>query len=192
MKYTKIENKLKKVLSEKRYEHTLGVSFTSVCLAMKYGEDIDKARIAGLLHDCAKYLDDDKLIFLCKKYDLGISESEKKSPYLLHGKVGALIARKKFRIEDEDIINAITYHTTGRIGMSLLEKIVFIADYIEPQREEIPNLALIRKTAFEDIDLCLIKIFENTFNYLKANNKEIDSTATEAYDYYLKENVINV
>lgn len=192
MKYTKIENKLKKVLSEKRYEHTLGVSFTSVCLAMKYGEDIDKARIAGLLHDCAKYLDDDKLIFLCKKYDLGISESEKKSPYLLHGKVGALIARKKFQIEDEDIINAITYHTTGRIGMSLLEKIVFIADYIEPQREEIPNLALIRKTAFEDIDLCLIKIFENTFNYLKANNKEIDSTATEAYDYYLKENVINV
>ncbi len=192
MKYTKIENKLKKVLSEKRYEHTLGVSFTSVCLAMKYGEDIDKARIAGLLHDCAKYLDDDKLISLCKKYDLGISESEKKSPYLLHGKVGALIARKKFQIEDEDIINAITYHTTGRIGMSLLEKIVFIADYIEPQREEIPNLALIRKTAFEDIDLCLIKIFENTFNYLKANNKEIDSTATEAYDYYLKENVINV
>ncbi len=192
MKYTKIENKLKKVLSEKRYEHTLGVSFTSVCLAMKYGEDIDKARIAGLLHDCAKYLDDDKLISLCEKYDLGISESEKKSPYLLHGKVGALIARKKFRIEDEDIINAITYHTTGRIGMSLLEKIVFIADYIEPQREEIPNLALIRKTAFEDIDLCLIKIFENTFNYLKANNKEIDSTATEAYDYYLKENVINV
>ena len=192
MKYTKIENKLKKVLSEKRYEHTLGVSFTSVCLAMKYGEDIDKARIAGLLHDCAKYLDDDKLISLCEKYDLGISESEKKSPYLLHGKVGALIARKKFQIEDEDIINAITYHTTGRIGMSLLEKIVFIADYIEPQREEIPNLALIRKTAFEDIDLCLIKIFENTFNYLKANNKEIDSTATEAYDYYLKENVINV
>lgn len=192
MKYIKIENKLKKVLSEKRYEHTLGVSFTSVCLAMKYGEDIDKARIAGLLHDCAKYLDDDKLISLCKKYDLGISESEKKSPYLLHGKVGALIARKKFQIEDEDIINAITYHTTGRIGMSLLEKIVFIADYIEPQREEIPNLALIRKTAFEDIDLCLIKIFENTFNYLKANNKEIDSTATEAYDYYLKENVINV
>lgn len=192
MKYTKIETKLKKVLSEKRYEHTLGVSFTSVCLAMKYGEDIDKARIAGLLHDCAKYLDDDKLISLCKKYDLGISESEKKSPYLLHGKVGALIARKKFQIEDEDIINAITYHTTGRIGMSLLEKIVFIADYIEPQREEIPNLALIRKTAFEDIDLCLIKIFENTFNYLKANNKEIDSTATEAYDYYLKENVINV
>lgn len=192
MKYTKIENKLKKVLSEKRYEHTLGVSFTSVCLAMKYGEDIDKARIAGLLHDCAKYLDDDKLISLCKKYDLGISESEKKLPYLLHGKVGALIARKKFQIEDEDIINAITYHTTGRIGMSLLEKIVFIADYIEPQREEIPNLALIRKTAFEDIDLCLIKIFENTFNYLKANNKEIDSTATEAYDYYLKENVINV
>lgn len=192
MKYTKIENKLKKVLSEKRYEHTLGVSFTSVCLAMKYGEDIDKARIAGLLHDCAKYLDDDNLISLCKKYDLGISESEKKSPYLLHGKVGALIARKKFQIEDEDIINAITYHTTGRIGMSLLEKIVFIADYIEPQREEIPNLALIRKTAFEDIDLCLIKIFENTFNYLKANNKEIDSTATEAYDYYLKENVINV
>lgn len=192
MKYTKIENKLKKVLSEKRYEHTLGVSFTSVCLAMKYGEDIDKARIAGLLHDCAKYLDDDKLISLCQKYDLGISESEKKSPYLLHGKVGALIARKKFQIEDEDIINAITYHTTGRIGMSLLEKIVFIADYIEPQREEIPNLALIRKTAFEDIDLCLIKIFENTFNYLKANNKEIDSTATEAYDYYLKENVINV
>lgn len=192
MKYTKIENKLKKVLSEKRYEHTMGVSFTSASLAMKYGEDVDKARLAGLLHDCAKYLDDDKLISLSEKYNLGVSENERRSPYLLHGKVGALIARKKFEVEDEDILNAITYHTTGRIGMSLLEKIVFIADYIEPQRDIAPNLDSLRKLAFEDIDMCVLKILEDTINYLKENGREVDPNATDAYDYYMKEKIINV
>lgn len=187
MKYIKIENKLKKVLSEKRYEHTLGVSFTASCLAMKYGFDINKARLAGLLHDCAKYMDDEELINACETNGLPISETERKSPYLLHGKVGAFMAHKKYDIDDEDILNSVSFHTTGRAGMSLLEKIIFVSDYIEPQRSEDPNLELIRKCAFENLDECILMIYKDTFEYLKNTGRPIDSKAVEAYEFLMKE-----
>lgn len=187
MKYAEIEPKLRKVLSHKRYEHTLGVSFTASALAMKYGYDIDKARLAGLLHDCAKYVKDEKLIQICRKNNIEISDVELKSPYLLHGRVGAIFAQKKYMVEDNDVLNAIIYHTTGRPNMSILEKIIFIADYIEPQRNQIPGLEKIRKLAFEDMDLCIIEILKNTIDYLKNNNKDIDHTAEETLEFYCRE-----
>lgn len=191
MKIEKIIEKIKKVQSEKRFNHTLGVSYTAASLAMKYDENIESARLAGILHDCAKHVDSAKSIDLCDKYNIKISIIERENPYLLHGKVGALIAKKKFGIVDEDILNSITYHTTGRANMSLLEKIIYVADYIEPNRPDIPNLALIRKLAFEDIDMAIIKILENTFNHLKDNNKVIDPLSKETYDFYMKEMLTN-
>lgn len=191
IKTEEIQSKIKKVLSEKRYEHSLGVAYTAYFLAVRYGEDPCRARLAGILHDCAKQLGDEKTIELCKKNKISISEVERNNPFLLHGKVGALIAEKKFKIQDKDILNAITYHTTGRPGMSLLEKIIYIADYIEPNRNQAPNLELIRKLAFDDLDLCLLKILESTINYINDKESELDPVTVETYNYYFKESLNN-
>ena len=158
MKLGKIQEKLKKVQNERRYEHTLGVAYTATCLAYRYGEDPEKARLAGLLHDCAKHLSGEKALEMCAKYDLPVNNIEKNNPFLLHGKVGALIAQKKFNVDDEDILNAITYHTTGRPVMSLLEKIIYVSDYIEPNRDFASNLDTVRNLAFENLDMALMKI----------------------------------
>ena len=105
-------------------------------------------------------------------------------PFLLHAKLGAYVASSKYDIKDEEILTAITYHTTGRPGMSLLEKIVYISDYIEPMRDKAPNLPKVRKIAFEDLDECMYEILKDTLEYLEENPKEIDSTTRDAYVYY--------
>ena len=130
----KLRAQIKKVQDKKRYEHTLGVTYTAACLAMCYDIDTERAETAGLLHDCAKCLSNDKKVSLCKKQSIEINMTEAKNPFLLHAKAGAYLAEYKYGIRDEDILNAVRYHTTGRPGMSMLEKIVFIADYIEPGR----------------------------------------------------------
>ena len=139
-KQIEIRKKLKKKLDTARYEHTLGVAYTAACLAMRYGADIQKAEVAGLLHDCAKCIPDEEKLQKCEKHHLPISDAERKNPSLLHAKLGAYYARQKYGITDEEILGAITWHTTGKPEMTLLEEIVFIADYIEPDRDRAPNL----------------------------------------------------
>ena len=180
----KLRKQLAKVLDNKRYEHTQGVAYTSAALAMRYGEDIEKAELAGLLHDCAKCLDNEKKIQICKKNDIHISEAENKNPFLLHAKVGGHLAKAKYKIDDEDVVNAVLYHTTGRPGMSLLEKIVYIADYIEPGRDHAPNLNEIRNLCFQDIDEALLQILEDTLVHLKNSKKDIDPMTQRTYEYY--------
>ena len=180
----KLRKAMKKVQDNKRFEHTLGVAYTAAALAMRYEEDILKAQIAGLLHDCAKCLKDEKILNICKKENMSISEIERRNPYLLHAKAGAVLAKEKYNIDDEDIINAIYNHTTGRPEMSRLEKIIFIADYMEPGRKSAPNLALIRKMAFEDLDSTLCKILQDTLAYLKKSDCEIDPATEITWNYY--------
>lgn len=188
----KIKKYLKKHLTKERYHHTVGVAYTAMSMAMKYNPQPDnnefmvKAEIAGLLHDCAKCMDNDKKIRICNKNQISYSKIEAENPYLLHGKVGAYIARKEFGILDEDILNAITWHTTGRPDMSLLEKIIFVADYIEPSRRPIPELNLIRQLAFTDIDQAVIKILENTLKYLNEKGSPIDDMTQKTYDSYIR------
>ncbi len=188
----KIKKYLKKHLTKERYHHTVGVAYTAMSMAMKYNPQPDnnefmiKAEIAGLLHDCAKCMDNDKKIRICNKNQISYSKIEAENPYLLHGKVGAYIARKEFDILDEDILNAITWHTTGRPDMSLLEKIIFVADYIEPSRRLIPELNLIRQLAFTDIDQAVIKILENTLKYLNEKGNPIDDMTQKTYDSYIR------
>lgn len=183
-KITKIRRKMMTELDKDRYEHTLGVMYTAASLAMRYDEDIEKALIAGLLHDCAKCLSGDTKIKLCKKYHLNVSEVEKENPSLLHAKLGAFLAAKKYHIKDKDIINAIASHTTGCPHMSLLDKIIYIADYIEPGRKELPNMAEVRKLAFTDIDACLYRILEDSLEYLAGRNVPIDPMTEKTYLYY--------
>ena len=180
----KIRKQLVKALDSKRYEHTQGVAYTSAALAMRYGEEVQKAELAGLLHDCAKCLDNEKKIHICKKNDISISDAEQRNPFLLHAKVGGHLAKTKYKIDDEDVINAILYHTTGRPGMSLLEKIVYIADYIEPGRENAPNLDEVRKLSFQDIDEALLRILEDILVHLKDSKKEIDPMTQMTYEFY--------
>lgn len=192
MKTIDIDNKqvkkaVKKTQDGKRFEHTLGVAYTAVALAMKYGVSLKDAELAGLLHDCAKCLSHEEKIAICKDNNIEMTDVEKRNPFLLHAKVGFFLAKTTYKVEDEDILNAILYHTTGRPEMSLLEKIVFIADYIEPGRDQAPNLTEIRKLAFEDIDKALLWILDDTLNYLKSGGGEIDPMTQTTYDYYKKQ-----
>lgn len=155
-------------LSSKRYLHTLGVSYTAACLAMAHGADLDSAMTAGLLHDCAKPLKGEEQIALCEKNHLEISAVERINPSaLLHAKVGAYLAETRYKVTDPDILNAIRFHTTGRPKMSKLEKILYIADYIEPGRKHVTDLEAIRQLAYRDLDQAMAKILESTLAYLK-------------------------
>lgn len=183
-----LKKNIAKEMTEKRFYHTLAVESVSFSLAIRYNYDTDKATLAGLLHDCVKCLPDEEMLMQCEKYNLPISDVERRNAYLLHGKLGAYYAMQKYGILDEDILSAITYHTTGKENMNLLEKIVFTADYIEPNRSKkrIPDLDNIRKLAFSDIDKAVYQILANTLNYLDSGTGEIDQLTVKAYEYYKK------
>ncbi|MEE1039226.1 MAG: bis(5'-nucleosyl)-tetraphosphatase (symmetrical) YqeK [Lachnospiraceae bacterium] len=175
---------LEQELSYKRFIHTLSVAGTASSLAMCYGADLEKAETAGLLHDCAKCMDVRKMQKVCEKAGLTVSSFEADSGSLLHSKAGSVLAAEKYGITDPDMINAIRYHTTGRPGMSLLEKIIFVADYIEPGRFTAKNLPLIRRLAFSDIDGALMKILYDTLVYLNSTGLVVDPMTQKTYDYY--------
>ncbi len=180
----KMRKKIKSELDKARYEHTLGVMYIASALAMCHGADIEQAMSAGLLHDCAKCISSEGKIKLCNKYHLNISEVEYANPSLLHAKLGASLAARKYKVKDREIIRAIASHTTGRPQMSLLEKIIYIADYIEPGREELPNMAEVRVLAFQNIDECLYRILKDSLLYLHTRELPIDPMTQKTYDYY--------
>ena len=178
------QKKLKREMDEGRYQHTLGVMYTAAALAMRYEYDIQKAQIAGLLHDCAKCIPNGKKLKLCEKYQIPVTEVENRNPFLLHAKLGSFLASHEYDVQDEEILSAILYHTTGKPDMSLLDKIVYIADYIEPRRNKAPNLTEVRKLAFLDPDAALYKILSDTLSYLDEGTGEVDEMTIKAYEYY--------
>ena len=180
----KLRKAIRKAQSAKRYEHTLGVEYTAAALAMRYGANVQDAVLAGLLHDCAKCMSDEKLLKICEKYKIPVTETEQQLPFLLHGKVGGFLAEKKYGIHNQDVINAILYHTMGREDMSLLEKIVFVADYIEPGRNHAPYLGELRELAFQDLDQALLRVLDGTLSYLKSKGWTIDPRTVETWNYY--------
>ncbi len=184
MDLEQMRDSMKMLLKESRFRHSIGVEEVSCDLAVIYGYDIEKACIAGILHDCVRNLTDEQLLTECERYQLPVSEIENRCAFLLHGKVGATYAKYKYGVIDEDIINAITYHTTGRPAMSLLEKIIFTADYIEPNRQPLPRIDEIRRQAYTDLDLAVYMILENTLEYLNNSTTEIDTLTIETYEYY--------
>jgi len=181
-----IIKKVKKAQTKQRYDHTIGVAYTAASLAMKYEIRIEQAFLAGILHDCAKCFSDQKLLEKCDKNNIIISGFERENPYLLHSKLGAFYASRKYSVKNQDILNAIIYHTTGKPNMSMLEKIIFVADYIEPNRYKADNLDKIRKISFENINMSVFIILKDTIDYLTKNNLPIDNTSIETYDFYKK------
>lgn len=164
MDIDKLREIVKEKLSEKRFKHVLGVEKICITLAEKYGEDVENARIAALLHDYMKETNIDILKDMCK--DIPEVKGYESLTEILHGFAGAMIAEKKFGIENKDILNAIKYHTIGRENMSLLEKIVYIGDAIEEGRNY-PNVDLIRKETLKDIDYGIIVEVTRKTEYLK-------------------------
>jgi predicted HD superfamily hydrolase involved in NAD metabolism len=181
-----MKEKLKRKLPEKRFEHSIGVEYTAATMAFMYGVDIEKAMTAGLLHDCAKYVPNEKKIKKCQKRGIAISQCERRNPELLHAKLSAVYAKEKYGVKDKEVLSAIAYHTTGKPDMTTLEKIIYIADYIEPNRNILPEMDLIRREAYTDLDVCLFHILKNTINYLGKKESNIDPITRETYEYYKK------
>ena len=184
MELTEIRKKLKKVQDKDRYEHTKGVMYTAGCLAMAYGYDMQKAMLAGLLHDCAKGFSMEEQRALCKRYNISLEGTLTKSPQLMHQEIAPFLASDEYEEQDSEVLSAIACHTTGKIGMTPLEQIVFIADYMEPNRKMIPGLSKVRKLAFEDLDKCTKTILKNTIEYLTECGQEIDERTVKTYKYY--------
>lgn len=182
----KLQKKVKKELDSNRYQHTLGVMYTASALAMCYEADVERALVAGLLHDCAKCIPNDKKIRMCKERGIEITKVELNAPYLLHSKLGAYLAKEKYGVNDPEILSAIQWHTTGRPNMTTLEKIIFTADYIEPGRCKAENLPQVRRLAFHDLNLTVCRILEDTLHYLDSGHGEIDPMSRSAFRYYHK------
>ena len=179
-----LQKHMKEELSEDRFEHTLGVMYTAESLAMRYGVDMTKAAVAGLLHDCAKCIPNAQKLKLCKKNNIEMTEMEEKNPSLLHAKLGAYLAKEKYGVDDPEILSAITWHTTGKPDMSMLDIIIYMADYIEPNRDKAPNLKQIRKLCFENIEEALYQVLEGTLEYLGNRPDMIDPMTKISYDFY--------
>ena len=180
----KIRRELENVLKKDRYDHTLGVMYTAASLAMVHGVDLEQALLAGLLHDCAKYRSNQEQLKLAPKYGLKLTASEKEIPALIHAKLGAYLAEHTYGVKDEAVLQAIRSHTTGRADMTTLEKILYISDYIEPGRDRLETLPIIRKIAFADIDKAVYMVSEATLGFLKKTDRKVDLTTEITYEYY--------
>lgn len=185
-----IHQHLKQTLKPKRFIHTMGVVDTATKLALKWGCSLVNARLAALLHDCAKYLHADVKLDLCAKYGVSVSDIEQSNTELLHAKAGAIVAYETYHIMQTDVLSAIYYHTTGKPSMTLTEQIIFVADYIEPGRHHSDKLPLYRELAMEDINKVTAYIAKDTLEYLNSikNNKtiDIDPLTQQTYDFYEK------
>ncbi len=186
-RFCRIRKELEAELKPERFAHTMNVARTAYDLAKTWGCDVYKAYLAGLLHDCGKALKYKDQIAAAEQFGIELSEVERSKPgALVHAKLGAYLARMKFGVDDDDILNAISFHTTGRPGMSMLERIIFLADYIEPGRAipSIPPLAKIRLIALTDIDRAVYLELSNMVRYLKELGEEIDGRTIETLEYY--------
>ena len=179
-----LQKQMREELNDDRYEHTLGVMYTAESLAMRYGVDMTKAAVAGLLHDCAKCIPNAQKIKMCKKNDIEITEMEEKNPSLLHAKLGAYLAEEVYGVDDPEILSAIKWHTTGKPDMSMMDIIIYMADYIEPNRDKAPDLKEIRKLTFINIEEALYRVLEGTLNYLSDRPDMIDPMTKISYDFY--------
>lgn len=177
---TRLNEFLKENLKDHRLEHTYKVADEAVKLAEKYGVDKDTAYMAGLFHDMYRNLPNNAMNMYIRH--LNIPERYCDNSNLAHSKIAAAVMKNNYNIEDEELLNAVSYHTTGRADMSLLEKIVFIADAIEPGRKY-PGVDKIREAAYEDIDRACMISLEGTIKFLTSKEAYIDPDTIKALEY---------
>lgn len=177
--FREVEAQVQARLGAPRFRHTLGVVATAELLASDHGADVAKARAAALLHDVAKEYDRERLLKEADEFGIVLSDIERRAWALIHAPLGAEIARRDFGVDDPDVLAAIRYHTTGRTGMSLLEKVVFVADYIEPGRSH-PGVGPVRQVAATDLDRAVLLALDQTIRYLVERGQLIAPSAVEA------------
>lgn len=176
---------IKSSLKESRLKHTYSVAEEAVKLAGIHGADKNKAELAALFHDMCRNLPENISDMYVRQY--GLPERYVGNKNLAHSKIAAEMMRRDYGIADDDLLNAVSFHTTGRAGMSVLEKIVFIADAAEPGRNY-PGADELRRIAYEDLDKACIRSLENTIRYIEGLGGYLDPDTVEARDY-LKEKI---
>ncbi len=182
----KIKKELLITIGEKRLGHSIRVMTEAKKLSKYYDVDEEKVAMAGLLHDCARYEDKAQLLKESEEFGIISDKLYTGNVNLLHAPLGAEVAKKKFNISDIDILNAIRYHTTGRENMSMLEKIVYIADYIEPKRD-FEGIEYVRNICYEekDLDKALISSIDNTIKFIIEKNLIIHVDTIKARNFLL-------
>ena len=176
---TDITSFIEKNLNKKRLKHTYSVAKEARKLAVRYGEDPEKAELAALFHDMFRSMPAAVLNLYIRQ--LGLPKNLIDNPNLSHSKIAAEIMKKDYGIEDEDLLHAVAYHTTGRAGMSKLEKIIFLADAIEPGRSY-PAVEKIRVLAYQDLDRACICALEHTIEYIQGTGGYLDPDTIKARD----------
>jgi len=184
--YTRIKQTLKTLLKEDRYIHTLATQREAIKLAKNYGVDPEKASLAALLHDCAKNMGVDNMLDILNKQYIRIDEIEKKNTALLHGKAGRIMAKYKFNVTDEEILSAIEYHTTGKENMTMLQKIIFLADVIEETRTY-EGVEEVRDVAYENIDKAIVMSLNRTILSILKRGNLLHPNTVMARNYLIME-----
>ncbi|MBB5180797.1 putative HD superfamily hydrolase involved in NAD metabolism [Planomicrobium koreense] len=177
--------KVKKRLPENRYNHVLGVLGTAVELAKRFNVPEEKAQVAAILHDVAKFSD--------RQWMQSVIISQKMDPLLLdyhaelwHAPVGAYVASYEFGVNDEDVLNAIRYHTTGRAGMSDLEKIIYVADMVEPNRK-FTGVDELRQLKEQGLDVMMEACIKHSIEFLVSKNQPVFPDSLKCYEYFTKQ-----
>jgi len=172
-------------LSPRRYQHSLNTAQVAESLADRYGVDREKAFLAGMLHDYAKHLNPGDLLRIAGENGMISCEDERQVPDLLHAPVGAYLLKHELAIEDEEILEAVRVHTMGSLCMSPLDKIIFLADKIEPSRDRYPNLELMRRLAFDDLDQAMLLCLESTIHYCLDHRTVLHPRTVEVRNMFL-------
>lgn len=190
MNLNQMEEKLKSTLSERRYKHSLGVMEAAISMAKHFGADVEKARLAGLLHDCAKELDKDEALKMCDEMGIFIDEEKRLQKGLLHADLGAEIMKRDYGIDDEEVYSAVKCHTMGKRNMTVLDKILYLADFIEPHRKEFDGLAKLRELCFVDLDEAMLYAINLSISFVTGKGKVLHKQTIDTRDYFneLREN----
>lgn len=173
-----LEEDLKKHLAPKRLSHSYGVMDTAVALAERWGGDVEKCRLAGLLHDAGKWQDQNVILQECEARGIPLTEEDKVCPQVVHAYLSEAIAREDYGVTDEEVLKAVRHHCLGAPDMSLTEKIVFLADMIEPGRTG-DWVESIRTLAYEDLNRAVLACYNVTIDFNKAKGAHIHSSVWE-------------
>lgn len=186
MNYDDIVKKLSLELSPKRFKHSLGVSQTAIEMAKVFGTDVNKARLAGILHDCARNMTSNNLLQIVEAFDIVVDDVDLCEPVLLHAPVGAQLAQTEYGIDDAEICRAIALHTVGGPNMTVLDKIIYLADFIEPGRN-FPGVEKLRLLAKKNLDQAILAGFNHTIEYIIAGNGLIHPATVKARNSLLEQ-----
>ena len=176
-----LQDRVTALLKPNRVAHVLGCRDTAVALAERWGADVTDAARAGLLHDITKALNADLQLTLCSAYGIILDAFSKENPKTLHALTGSLVAERVFG-ESETVVSAIRHHTTGKADMSVLEKIIYVADYMEPNRD-FPGVDKLRQLAFSDLDAALRLGLTMTLELLRKQGSTISPASEEALSW---------